>query len=56
MATKPSKNHPWKNGITPAISKWAREQSEITNVQTVLVARSEGLKKKDSRKLEGGLQ
>ena len=56
MVSKPGKDHPWKNGITPAISKWAREQSEITNVQTVLVARSEGLRKKDSRKLEGGLQ
>lgn len=56
MTNKPSKNHPWKNGITPTISKWAREQSEITNVQTVLVARSEGLRKKDSKKLEGGLR
>ena len=52
---KPSKSHPWKNAVSSTVAKWAKEKSDITNIQTVLVARNETLARKDSRKLEGGL-
>lgn len=55
MAHKPSKSHPWRNTVSSTVAKWAKEQSDITNIQTVLVARNETLARKDSRKLKGGM-
>lgn len=56
MAWKPSNNHPWKNGPTPAIAKWAKEKSDISNIQTVLIARDENFSRKDISKMESGRQ
>lgn len=49
---KPKADHPWRSGWTPAISKWAKEQSDVTNVQTFQVGRLENLSRKDTSKME----
>lgn len=49
---KPKADHPWRSGWTPAIGKWAKEQSDVTNVQTFQVGRLENLSRKDTSKME----
>lgn len=56
MTYKPKANHPWRTGCTPSVSKWAKEQSDISNIQTFKVGRLENLSKKDLSKLEGSSQ
>lgn len=56
IVLKPKENHPWRSGWTPAVSKWAKEKSDITNVQTFAVGRLENLGRKDTSKMECGRQ
>lgn len=56
MSWKPSSNHPWKNSVTPTVAKWAKEQSDVPNIQTVLVARDENFSRKDMKKMQCGRQ
>ncbi|HWL13694.1 MAG TPA: hypothetical protein VNQ57_11940 [Ureibacillus sp.] len=52
VPNKPAKNHPWKNCTPLKVTSWAREQSQIRNVNTVSVARNETLSRKDTSKIE----
>lgn len=56
MPSKPSESHPWRTAPSNEVIKWAKQQSETTNVQNVRVARSEGLARKDRKRFEGGLK
>lgn len=49
---KPKSSHPWKNCTPLKVTSWAREQSQIRNVNTISVARNETLSRKDTSKIE----
>ena len=52
IPNKPKKNHLWKNCTPLKVTSWAREQSQIRDVNTISVARNETLKRKELSKIE----